>query len=120
MVIFAGVIGAVTIVYSFFSYGQWTSMEKSTKEMRNNRELEYRAYVGVKGVLFQMRADNPAWGDVSVISVNTGRTLGRDGKIRAIVERRDASPPDNTVINEPPQAGSRILYVPSLNLMHQA
>ncbi len=105
----------VTSVYAFFSYGQWTTMDKSIEEMRQNRELEYRAYVGVKGVVFQQRADNPAWGDVILLSVNTGRTPALEGRVRRVIERRDSPPPDGTVINDPEHVGSKIIYVPSLD-----
>jgi hypothetical protein len=115
IVIFTGVIAIATIVYSYFGYGQWTSMDKALTETQKNRELEYRAYISAKGALFQPRKDNPAWADIILITGNTGRTPVRDAKMKRVLEHRDAPPPEETIINEATHPGSKILYVPLID-----
>lgn len=119
MVIFTGLILFVTAVYSVFSYGQWDSMDRSIGEAQKSRELEYRAYVGAKGAVFTQRADNPAWGDVNLIILNSGRTPIREGKMRRVFERRDAPPPENTLINEEINPGSKIVFIPQIEYSHR-
>jgi hypothetical protein len=99
---------------------QWQAMQDSIAETQKTRELEYRAYVGAKGAVFVTRKDNPAWGDVVLVSVNTGRTPGREGKLRPVLEHRDAPPPDDTVINQPAHAGSKIVFTPSIDFQTSA
>ncbi len=102
----------VTCVYSYFSWGQWSSMEKALGETKRNRELEYRAYVGTKGIVCPVRADNPAWCDVIVISTNSGRTPGLSGKFKYAIEHRETPPPDDTILNQPDLPGSKIVFAP--------
>lgn len=116
LVVFTGLVFAVTTIYAYFSYGQWTSMDKAVEETRQNRELEYRAYVGVRNVLFQPRADNPAFADIILISTNSGRTWGRKGKINPKIEKRDTPLPEDFALNEPERAGSKIVFLPSIDL----
>jgi hypothetical protein len=113
---FAALVIIVTCIYTWYASRQWEAMQSGIKETQQNRELEYRAYVGVRGVAFQPRADNPAWGNVILVSINTGRTPGLEGKIRQIVEKRDTPVPENTVINEPEHPGSKIVYFPSIEM----
>jgi hypothetical protein len=115
LVIFTGLILVVTAVYAYFSYGQWSSMEHSIEETRKSRELEYRAYVGAKGAIYKQRGDNPAWGDVHLIVINSGRTPIREGKIRHVFEVRDAPPPEGTLINENTHPGSKVVYIPQID-----
>jgi len=118
LVIFTGLILIVTGVYAYFSYGQWSSMDKTIGETQKSRELEYRAYVGAKGATYHPRADNPAWGDVNLIVINSGRTPIREGKIRRVFEVRDAPPPETTLINEDTHPASKVVYIPQIEYSH--
>src|SRR5260370_31647166 len=42
-IIFSGLLLIATSVYAYFAWGQWRSMDNSLIEIRQNRELEYRA-----------------------------------------------------------------------------
>src|SRR6267143_108660 len=59
MLVFTGALVLVNIVYAYFAGGQWQAMDDSLKEIRQNRELEYRAYIGARGASFTVRPDNP-------------------------------------------------------------
>lgn len=115
MLVFTGALVLVNIIYAYFAGGQWTAMGDSLKETRINRELEYRAYVGAKGAVFKQRTDNPAFADVIMVSVNTGRTPVLNGaKITHLVEPRNEPPPDDTIMKDTGQTGSKIAYIPQI------
>lgn len=102
---------AQLVIFDF----QWGAMQTAIEETKETRELEYRAYVGAKGVVFQPRADNPAWADLTLVTTNTGRTPGREGKIRVQSGRRDTPLPENAVVDEPEHPGSKIVFVPLID-----
>lgn len=116
MVVFTGLIFVVTCVYSYFSWGQWSSMNKALDETEMNRQLEYRAYVGVKGILFTPRRDNPAWGDLAVIATNSGRTPGLNGRYRFALEHRQTPLPEETILNQPQLPGSKIVFASQVDM----
>jgi hypothetical protein len=97
---------------------QWDVMQTSIDETRHTRELEYRAYVGAKSVILQTRTDNPAWGDVYVLCINTGRTPGVEGKLRFNIEKRDTSLPENYSVNDAQRPGSKTIYLPNIEVAH--
>jgi hypothetical protein len=112
--IFTGVLALCTAIYVWFAGGQWQAMDASLKEIRINREMEYRAYVGAKGAVFQPIPGNPAYATVTLVSINTGRTPVRSGTtIKRKLELRNEPPPDDTVLTE---AGphSKIAYLPNI------
>jgi len=103
------------IVQAVIYHWQWRSMQASIEETQKNRELEYRAYVGAKGALYVPRSDNPAYGNVILVSVNTGRTGVRELKIRKALEPRDSSPPDTTEVKDDGSGlTSKIAYLPNI------
>lgn len=120
MVIFIGLIFLVTCVYSIFSYGQWTSMDKALLETRRNRELEYRAYVVVKSAQLISEPANPAIGNVFVTAVNTGRTPGLNGKVLTEMKFQENPPPESTVLNPPDQTPSRTIFAPQIEIVKAA
>lgn len=77
MVIFTGVIAAVTIVYSYFAYGQWTAMEKTLHESVKTREVENRAYVEIQGISADQLIANGEDVALEIVLENTGKTPAR-------------------------------------------
>ncbi len=106
------VLSALTLAVIIISLVQWM-------EYRNTRELENRAYVLCKGVQLAP-ATVPSMNDVLVACVNAGRTPGRNGSIFTQLERRAASPPEDTVINRPEKRLSRILFGPQIEIYERA
>jgi hypothetical protein len=88
-------------------------------ETRTTRELENRAYVVAKGVTVTP-ATVPTANDVLVTIVNVGRTPGRNGYIVTQLERRVASPPEDTVINPKESPHSQILFGPQIEVRERA
>lgn len=86
------------------------------RETQETRELEFRAYVAAKTALFVARQDNPAYGDVLLLTVNTGRTPAKNATLRRVLEMRDSPPPDSLIFNPSERLGSQLIYVPSLDL----
>lgn len=84
MVIFTGVIAAVTVVYSYFSYGQWQAtnkqaqlMSQSIEESKKTREVENRAYLNISEIKFDntLRSRKPI--EAILFIKNTGKTPAR-------------------------------------------
>jgi hypothetical protein len=85
-------------------------------EVRNTREIENRAYVTTRTVVLTSDPAIPDFNFVMVTVVNTGRTPGLNGGIVGQLERREASPPENTVVNPPEQPSSKMLFGPSIDM----
>jgi hypothetical protein len=100
---------AQAVIFDF----QWSAMQTAIDESKRTRELEYRAYVAAKGVTFTARPDNPAYGEIRVVTTNSGRTPGI-GKMKVNFDQRANPLPEDTVINEPDQVGSKIVFTPSV------
>jgi hypothetical protein len=113
-IVFSGLLLVATTVYAWFAGGQWQAMDASLKEIRQNRELEYRAYIGAKGAVFQQRPDNAAWGFVVLTSVNTGRTQPKGGAyIKREVRWLNEPPKDDAAVSDV-SAGSKLPYMPNI------
>jgi hypothetical protein len=106
------VLSALTLAVVIFSAVQWI-------EYRNTRALENRAYIVAREVrLLPMTFSDV--NDVIVVCVNAGRTPGRDGNVEVILERRQAAPPENTVMNPSEGKKSRILFGPGVEIHQRA
>lgn len=102
------ILSVLTFAVVVFSAIQWW-------EYRNTRELEYRAYVVAKGVIFRPNAQNPAYGDIYIVCVNTGRTPALKGNIIiGDVTQRESPIPEDTVINPPEKLPSQNIFAPQL------
>jgi hypothetical protein len=113
MLIFTGALVVVTGAYAWFAGGQWQATDATLKEIRQSRKLEFRAYVGAKAIIMQPRNDNPAFADLYLSSINTGRTSiqGR-AEIAKEIQFRDAPPPDDSVPQT--KGGSGTAYIPNI------
>lgn len=116
MVRFSGLIFAVTCIYSIFSGGQWQSMSNALDETKINRKLEYRAYVGAKGVLLIPRQDNPAWASVVVIAVNTGRTPALNVRMLPGIEHRNSPLSEDVKYNSPEVPNGKSVYLTGVDM----
>ena len=106
------IMSVLTVFVLVFYAIQWV-------ETRNTRELENRAYITAKGVSLQNVTFQNV-NDVFVTVVNAGRTPGRKGNIVAQLERRQSSPPEDTVINPPEGQPATILFGPQIDVSHRA
>lgn len=105
------ILGVLTFVVVLFNAVQWA-------ETRNTRALENRAYIVARTVRLEA-VTFPDANDVLIVCVNAGRTPGRNGNIEAVLERRQASPPEDTVINPTEGKKSRILFGPGVEVNHR-
>lgn len=95
-------------------------MDKALEETKRNRELEYRAYVVVKGAHLVAEPTNPAIGNLFITVINTGRTPGLNGKVVSEVEFQENPPPESTVINPPDQTPSKSVFAPQIEFLKLA
>jgi hypothetical protein len=107
------VLGAI-LLQAYIYEKQWLSMQASIEETKRNREIEYRAYVVVKGAGLISSQPNSPLGTVTITTFNSGRTPGV-GKIRAVLRILKDSPPEDypVEIGEPP---SRIVFAPLVDI----
>jgi hypothetical protein len=90
------------------------------EETRLNRELEYRAFVVVKGTVFTPNPQNPAYGDLFIVCINTGRTPALNGKILVGgIEPRESAIPEETTINQPDKPPSMNIFAPQIDRVQQ-
>lgn len=106
------VLSVLTFAVVLFNAIQWW-------ETRSTRELENRAYIVAQGVTLAPLTI-PDLNDVVVLCVNAGRTPGRNGNIITMLERRQESPPENTVINPREGRSSKILFGPGVAVNERA
>jgi hypothetical protein len=75
------ILGVLTFAILIFYAIQWL-------EYRSTRKLENRAYVGSKEASI-LPDPNPAFNDIFVTVINTGKTPGLNGSIVAQLEARE-------------------------------
>src|SRR5262249_49210521 len=99
------ILGALTLGILVFYLIQWL-------EFRSAKQLENRAWVAVKSV--QTVRQGPDFGTVFLTLVNSGRTPGTDGEIRAKLELLDNAPLETTEVPPATEATSKILFSPQV------
>lgn len=108
------VLVIATIVLAFVSYYQWNAMNDALEETKRNRDLEYRAYVGVKGIDFRKLPDNPALGEVIVTYVNSGRTPALNSKVMQAISIRETPLPEDAGFESPDTVQSVFVIAPAM------
>lgn len=95
---------------------QWHAMQDTLSEMRISRELENRAWVGVKNLNFR---ESPFGGhDILASFVNSGNTPAIV-RVAFVGEPREDSPPDNIKLQQAPHEGSRIALFPHVEVTNR-
>jgi|GEM_PF-1407628 len=106
------VLGAI-LLQAYIYEKQWNSMQASIEETKRNRELEYRAYVVVKGAGVVPQPNLPL-GRIIVTTFNSGRTPGV-GKIKAVLRFLKDSPPEDFPVDIAEEQ-SRIMFAPLVDI----
>jgi hypothetical protein len=87
----------ITLIYHGLQFErQWNAMRDSISETKRSRELEYRAYVGVKSVYISPQFSNAAEGKAMIVYSNTGRTPAFNTTIRVDHSMRETPIPEDT------------------------
>ena len=98
------ILSALTFAILVIYFVQWL-------EFRASRQIENRAYVAAAGVTFELANPvDPSVMGLWVTCLNNGRTPGINGNILTVLERRQGSPPEDQVINQPDAPPSRIIF----------
>lgn len=103
------VLSFLTFCVLLFTAIQWW-------ESRRTREMEYRAYVGVKGVVLIKRPNDPQVSDLIVLYANTGRTPGLNGVIKTGWQPRESQLPDNVSYETDDVFHSKMALFPQLDM----
>lgn len=111
--VFSLLVLAAILLQAYIYEKQWTSMQASIEETRRNRELEYRAYVVVKGAGVVPQPNLPL-GRIIVTTFNSGRTPGV-GKIKAVLRFLKDSPPEDFPVDITEEQ-SRIVFAPLVDI----
>ncbi len=119
--IFNIVLVLVTSTYAYITYEQMKIMNLSLDETKVSRELEYKAYVGIKDCILIKHPDNSSLADLNIKFINTGRTPGLDGKIRVKVEARETPVPEQSDISLKDDAViSKLVLFPQVEYTNKA
>jgi hypothetical protein len=111
--VFSLLVLAAIWVQAYIYEKQWRSMQASIEETKRNRELEYRAYVVVKGAGVVPQPNLPL-GRIIVTTFNSGRTPGV-GKIKAVLRFLRDSPPEDSPVDIAEEQ-SRIVFGPLVDI----
>jgi hypothetical protein len=108
-IIFSGLVVVVIFAQAYIYKKQWNAMQDTLKEMRLSRELENRAWIGVKSLEFEQ--GEPAGVDVVATFVNSGASPAIM-TFEYRMEDLEQSPADDIVLPPYPNQGSSLALFP--------
>ena len=98
MVILTALMVTTLIFHGWQFQKQWNAMKDSISETRQNRELEYRGYVGIKNVYILPTSPTASDGYVIIVYSNTGRTPAANLTVQAFLSQRETPIPEDVSI----------------------
>jgi hypothetical protein len=110
------VVIIILVFHGYLLNRHWQAMTDSIDETKRNRELEYRAYVGMKSVKLVPRTNNPVIGDIIVAIANTGRTPAKITRVQAQLRDRESPIPDNPVYDTGDGFPSTAVLAPQVDI----
>ncbi|HUJ39556.1 MAG TPA: hypothetical protein VLW54_03340 [Candidatus Acidoferrales bacterium] len=109
-------IALLLLLTCVLSLLEWRSLRNGQEELRKIEQLQARAYVAVKGAEKHPKPGDAKWAEVTVTSINTGRTPALNGQFEYILEHRDTPVPEGTVMNQRDWSGHKTVFPPSLEI----
>lgn len=103
------VLSVLTFAVVLFNAVQW-------RETRNTRELEFRAYVSVKGIDIQRKPNSPGFGQFVIGYINSGRTPAMNVTVLINTNMRENPIPDDVGFATPDSQPSKTVLAPLVDV----